>query len=252
MINKKMSRLTQVEKDKIIKLASKGHSLNQISQLTNRPKSIIHYYSQELLVHKTTTPKFNFSDEELGEFMGIFAGDGGFYFDKKLYKYTIGIYTGFLDSDYKEKQINLFKKIFSKKPQCYTKNNDHVYVIRYYSKDIYNLIKKYLDWNGKKTYSIKLKDMLNNPKEFNIGFLRGLFDTDGSYYRPKKRISYGTVSKELHSQTLSLLRSLGFEPKYHISNPKDKSRFYSVVLHGEQSNKFIKLIKPRNTSKLIR
>ena len=247
----KMARLTKIEKEKILGLIDDGASINRISRLTKKAKSTIYYHYKKLKGKKFKVPEFDFSDNELGEFMGIFAGDGGFFFEPKRYKYVIKIHTGFIDKRYNEKLIVLFSSIFNKKPHNYVRSNCHVYELTYQSRDIYNLIKAYLDWEGTKTYSIRLKTT-NNSKLFNIGFLRGLFDTDGSYYLPKLRLSYGTVSKELSLQVFQMIKSLGFKPNYNISNPKNRARFYSVILHGEDTNEFINLIKPRNFDKITR
>lgn len=247
-----MARLTKNEKETIIDLINIGTSINDISKITNKAKSTIYYYYQKLKGRKCSIPKFNFSEQELGEFIGIFAGDGSFYLDKKLYKYTISIFTGHKDRDYKEKQIIFLNKIFNKRPNCFVIPKKNVFIIRYYSRDIYNLLKEHLEWNGVKTYSVRLRNIDNTSRDFKIGFLRGLLDTDGSFYKPKHRISYGTVSEKLSLQTLNLIKSLGFFPKCYISNPPNRSKFYSIVLHGEQTRKFIKLINPRNIDKLTR
>lgn len=247
-----MSRLTKNKKNYIIKLINEGKSISRISKATHTAKSTIYYYYKKLKGKRYKPPKFSFSEEDLGEFIGIFAGDGCFYYDKKEYKYTLTFSTGFSDKRYNECILNFFTRIFNKKPMVISRSKENVFIIKYYSKEIFKLIKTYLIWHGFKTYSVHLRSITDYPKDFYIGFLRGLFDTDGSFYKPKSRLSYGTVSKELALQVLSIIKSYGFHPNYYVSKQKNRSKFHTIALHGDQSRNFIKLINPRNTDKIAR
>ena len=109
-----MARLTNSEKETIINLINNNVSINNISGITNKAKSTIYHHYLKLKGRKCVIPKFNFSENELGEFIGMFAGDGSFFFDKNLYKYNIKIFTGFQDKNYKEEQIVFLNKIFNK------------------------------------------------------------------------------------------------------------------------------------------
>lgn len=243
-----MKRLTKNEKDKIITLIKDGASLNKISKLTGKAKSTLYYHYEQIKGKKCKPINFNLSEEDLGEFLGIFAGDGGFYLDKN-YKYKISFYTGFSDKEYNQSLISFFSQLFNKAPDNYSRKSDHIFILCYRSKDIYKLIKNYLEWEGKKTYSVKLKD-LSHSKPFYLGFLRGLFDTDGNFYAPKKRISYGTVSKNLALQIKNMFLDLGFNPSYYIAKNPSKADFHRISLSGQNALKFIKIINPRNKRKI--
>ena len=242
-----MIRLTEQEKNQINILINKNISLNNISKITNKSKSTLYHHYAKIKGRKFSKIKFNYTDEELGEFLGIFTGDGGFYFDKARYKYIIRIYTGLLDKDYNNDLIKFFNKIFDKKPHNYIKFKDNVCILTYHSKDIYLLLKKFLDWNGTKTYSINIKEPNNYSKDFYIGFLRGLFDTDGNFYRPKNRVSYGTVSSKLAFQVNEIMNSLGFYPSLYINK---KEGFYTLNLHGKPAINFLESVQPRNKRKI--
>lgn len=242
-----MIRLNESEKEQMNKLIRENTSINNISKIINKSKSTIYYYYIKIKDKKFAKVKFNYSDEDLGEFLGIFVGDGGFYFDKFRYKYIIRVYTGLLDKNYNDDLIKFFSKIFGKKPHNYIRFKDNVCILSYHSKDIYLLLKRYLDWNGIKTYSINIKEPHKHSKDFYIGFLRGLFDTDGNFYKPKKRVSYGTVSSKLAFQVNEIMNKLGFYPTSYINK---KEHFYTLNLHGTPAMDFLGFVRPRNIKKI--
>ena len=237
----------------VIDLIKKGKSINYISNNTNFGKSTVYYHYKKIRGRKIRLININFgNNNELGEFLGIFSGDGTFIFDKN-YHYRIRIVSGYYEKEYRVYLENKLASWFNKKPNIYyTKfNNKYSSVIfNYDSKEIYGLLRNYLFWQGKKTYSIKLKRLDINNKEFNIGFLRGLIDTDGSYYSPKRRLSFSTVSKELAYQVKNIIRyNLNINPIFEEFNKKDRAKLYTIALHGENAFKVLKNINPGNPNK---
>ncbi len=112
------------------------------------------------------------------------------------------------------------------------------------------MIKEYLDWKGKKTYTVRLKNINLKDKKFNLGFLRGLIDTDGNYYPPKRRLSFSTVSKELAYQVFDIISfTLHVQPKIFIYKKVGCSDLYTLSLHGKNSKNLIDLINPGNKNK---
>jgi len=72
---------------KIKKLAESGVSLNKISQKLTLKKSTTYYWFRKFSKNKMHKVKINrFLDEEIGEIIGAFCGDGNFYKDKR-YQY---------------------------------------------------------------------------------------------------------------------------------------------------------------------
>ena len=142
---------------------------------------------------------------------------------------------------------------FGKKPQVYVWSylgRPSVVIFNYYSKNIYSLIREYLDWEGKKGYTIKLKNLNLKNKEFNIGFLRGLIDTDGNFYAPKRRISLASVSKELMKQVnLILIHNCNLLPKYYCYKKVNCADLHTLTLHGKNAKRFIELVKSGNPNK---
>lgn len=242
--------------DNVINLIKKGNSINEISKITGLGKSTIYFHYRKIKGKKTKVIKFHFSeDEEIGEFIGIFAGDGSFYKRPKTYHYVIRIYTGFYEKEYADFLMKRFTIWFGKKPSTYLmryKKRPSAIVNYYYSKEIYEFIKKYLEWDGKKTYSVRLKNFNLKNEKFNIGFIKGLIDTDGSYYKQKRRLSFSSVSKRLAEQAFEIIKNLiKKEPKMYIIKDKSNKRstLYTITLHGDNAKDLIDIIKPNNINK---
>ncbi len=245
-----MKRLTEKEKETIVDLIKEGKSINEISRIMDKAKSTIYYHYKKNFGKKQKEVKFNFNDEELGEFLGIFAGDGCSINYPETYKYKITVSTGLYEKIYHEYLINFCTKIFDKKPQSFTAGGN-VCILQYLSKPIYCLLRRFLFWENKKTYTIKLREEKAFSTMLLVGFIRGLFDTDGCFYKPKMRINLGTVSKELFLQMRSILEVLGYNPSHYVRKPtENEAKFYELALHGQESKKFIKMIKPRNKNKI--
>ncbi|MBI4145740.1 hypothetical protein HY489_00190 [Candidatus Woesearchaeota archaeon] len=122
--------------------------------------------------------------------------------------------------------------------------------LTYYSRAIYDLICKYLVWEGKKSYSIRLRKLDIHKKEFNLGFLRGLIDTDGNFYAPRKRISFSTVSKSLMDQVMLIVRhNCNLNLTYYVYQKKGRAPLHTIALSGANAKKLIDLVRPRNPSK---
>ncbi len=239
--------------DDILSMIKKGISLNKISQKTGLGKSTLYFHYKKLKGKKTIPIIFNFpSENELGEFFGIFAGDGSFCKRPKNH-YVIRIYIGYYEKHYADILKDKFQEWFSKKPLIYFGyHNDKKSVIniQYYSKDIYELIKKYLEWEGTKTLSVRLKNLKLDKTDFNIGFLRGLIDTDGSFYASKRRISFSTISNKLSHQAFLIMENLvGIPPKLNVIKKEGRHDLYTLTFHGQNTKKLINILKPRNTNK---
>lgn len=240
--------------EEAISMIRRGISLNKINKATGLGKSTLYFHYKKLKGKKTIPIKFNFSNEtEIGEFMGIFAGDGSFYKQIKTSHYVIRVYVGYYELNYAEYLRDTFSKWFTKKPAIYFtyyRGNRSAVIIQYYSKDIYLLIKKYLEWSGIKTYSIGLKNLDIKKHNFNIGFLRGLIDTDGNFYAPKRRISFSSTSKKLSDQAYSIMKEIGgVTPNLNIIKKEGRHDLYTLALHGKNAKRLIKIIQPRNINK---
>jgi hypothetical protein len=235
--------------EEVIKLIGDGISLNRINKLTGIHKSTLYYHYKKIHGRKYKKIYIDESDlEKVGEFIGIFTGDGNYTFDKKKYHHRIRIYTGAYESGYRKYLKSFLNGFFGKMPKTYMAAEGSVEVSVYNSRRMYDLIKRYLDWEGKKTYTVRLRNFGNLEKEFLIGFLKGLFDTDGGIYVPKKKVAFGTASKLLAYQVRDILRILGIDPGFYEYKNK---LFWYIDLYGDRSEKFMKIVEPGNPNKIL-
>lgn len=130
-------------------------------------------------------------------------------------------------------------------------DNKSVIILQYSSKKLYNFIQTYLKWEGKKTYTIRLSN-LNHSKEFFIGFLKGLYDTDESYQKSKNTVAFYTVSNNLASQIEFILKDkLRIKYGKYINKKKGRSPLHQIQIYGNNSHKILRILNPRNPNKNI-
>ena len=242
-----MKRLNKKELELISKLIEMGYSLNKISTKLNKSKTTIYYHYRKTK-GETMHPikNISFNEELLGEFIGLFAGDG--YSDKTSdYKYRTYLFFNLLkEEDFvKDLTKNVLIPLFNKSPMISKRKN--LLTLSYYSKEIHKLIKSYLEWDPKikKTYSVGLKKKKFSRK-FKIGFIRGSLDSDG--YFSQKKISFATVSPKLAEDISSLLKDLEIKHSKTLYKEKRKNRkdIYHIFVSWKDHKKFIDLINPRN------
>lgn len=192
-------------------------------------------------------------NEELAELWGILLGDGNI---QKKTGYKIGTYnikvTGhsILDRDYLLKFVKpLIEKLFDVKIRVYASKVSKALNVVADSRRIVNFFEE----NGFKAGD-KIKNQVGipiwikeNPK-FLAVCLRGLYDTDGCFYRLTNQNSYQVHFKN-HDMTLlndvhESLINLGIKPSKIICNQS------IVVTKKEEIAKFYKLIGFHNSKHL--
>jgi len=227
----------------------KDISLCEINRKTGIAKSTLYHHYKKIKGRKYKLVQISEEDKEkIGEFMGVFAGDGNYYFDKNKYQYKIRIYSGYYEGEYANHLKNFLTELFSKIPRVYSSSKSRVIVTEYYSKDIYYLIQKYLVWGDNKTKTVRLREIQSLDKSFLIGFLRGLFDTDGGIHKPKNKVAFGTASEKLAYQIKDILSLLGMKPGFYKYKNKD---FWYIDIYGKRTDRFMMLIRPNNPNKII-
>jgi intein/homing endonuclease len=233
-------------------LLTQGLSINKIRQRTGAAKSTIYFHYKRMYGRKTLPIQFNFNNrEELGEFLGIFAGDGNCY-RRKNYGYIIRTYTGAYEKEYIRYLQLALSRWFGKKPSTYStkyKGNESCVIFYYMSSEIHLLLKTHLFWEGKKGYSVRLKALNLGDSEFNRGFLRGLIDTDGSYYAPKRRVSFSSVSPYLADQAHLIMMSFGLSPRRYLHKTQGRAPLHTLALHGKEAKSFLEQVRPNNPNK---
>lgn len=241
-----MQRLKPTELEHVVSLINDGLPLKQIARLTGRNKTTVYHHFRKIK-GKTMKPViFDVQDDErVGEFIGLFAGDG--CADKtKPWVYRTRLCFGLKEKEFIKELIEVvLLPLFGKRP-CVICQDTRLNV-NYYSKDIYDFVEKYLEWDklAKKTYSVRLRHT-NHSREFMIGFLRGCLDSDG--YVSQKKITFASVSTPLIDNIHKFLSKFKIRHSVYVSKSKkpNKRDMYFVYISKQEHCKFLNIIKPRN------
>lgn len=245
--NKSVTRLSVEEKSFICDLIENGISLAKISSATGRGKSTLYHYYKKIKGKKFHEPEFETNYSELeGEVVGIFAGDGSQYHDKKRGHYEVNVHFGKTEYSFYVKE--LFEKYFNKKFRL-RNEGENKQRLRTESKKIFNHFKNYIDYVPQTKHStVKLRD-IDFPKEFKIGFIRGFLDTDGCISLTKDRrtrIVFTTTSKDLAEQIKQILLEFGLQANTRLLKRKEKNLkdCYHTYLFNGSVESFIDIFKP--------
>ncbi|MBI2581314.1 hypothetical protein HYV85_05940 [Candidatus Woesearchaeota archaeon] len=244
---KKMRRLPEMLQQEIELEIAEGTSLNAISNSYNIGKSTLYYYYKKIKGKKFVPPNVTpVLSEETGEILGIFAGDGSQYFEARNYHYEINVHFGHKKLAYANYVKALFEGFFKKKFRL--QRESHELRLRTYSKEIFYFFNNFISYNPKIKHSTVKLISTSVPANFKIGFLRGLFDTDGSilYIRKQKRvrIAYCTTSLELMRQVKSIMDEFGLKYGVYTDHPKRHKDIYRMTLWKESNNIFLNTIEP--------
>ncbi len=194
--------------------------------------------------------------EELAELWGILLGDGNI---QKKFSYKVGVYnikvTGHsvLDRDYLLKFVKpLIEKLFDVTVREYDSKNSNALNIVADGRKIVDFFEKEGFKAGDKIRNqVRMPEWIKENCKFLAVCLRGLYDTDGCFYRLTNQNSYQIHFKN-HNVTLlndvheSLIK-LGIKPSKIICNQS------IVVTKKEEIAKFYKLIgfhNPKHLNKI--
>ncbi|MEK6894956.1 MAG: LAGLIDADG family homing endonuclease [Nanoarchaeota archaeon] len=179
-------------------------------------------------------------DKKLAEILGILNGDGHL----SKFKYEVCVVGNSKEKDYFEYLKILFEKKFNTNFTLFIEPNR--IKLRVYSKGVSDiLVNIYGLPKGKKLGKLKIPKQVFISKGFLISYLKGLFDTDGTFYLRRKKdpvieISSGDL-KFLEEVKNALVYS-GF----NISKGTNKISIYKKA----DIEKFFNLIKPANSKHL--
>ncbi len=219
----------------ISKLYSEGWSLNKLAENFSISKSTIYYNVRKRFGLKHQTSRFNLSNKELlGEFLGLFAGDGNFEFDA-AYHYRVTIFLSPKERKILNRTVHIISQLFGKKPWVWYNKRGNCYYVRVYGKRIFLLLKKFLSWGKNKTLTISFNDNVFRDRRLMKGIIRGLINSDGNIYEARLRISFGSISKTMIEQSESMLTILSVPHTYSTSAPhQNHKRFYTIAIEGEK------------------
>lgn len=234
-------------REEICSRIRKSVSINKISKELRLGKSTIYYYYKKIKGKKFVEPEFRLRNSRLeGEINGIFAGDGSQYYDAKRGHYEINVHFGAKNYWYAVYVKDLFEKFFNKNFRLHWDSETQIR-IRTQSRKIFSYFQNYLSYKPQiKHCTVKLRK--NCSLSFKIGFLKGMFDTDGciSYNHAGYSFSifYTTTSKCLAYQMNKTLRQLGIENNVYVRHPVGEKILFTVNVLAKGKNRFIKLVKP--------
>ncbi|MBM3245949.1 MAG: hypothetical protein FJZ13_01290 [Candidatus Omnitrophica bacterium] len=183
---------------------------------------------------------------ELAEFIGIMLGDGG------MSGYQINItFNRETDSEYGIYIRKLIKRLFRVAVSLYMSKNDKAGRIVVSGKNLVEFLKsKGLKTGNKVNNSVNIPRWILNNRDYSVACLRGLVDTDGSFYsynhkvNNKKYCSFAVCftnhSKPLLQSVYEILRNEGLDPVlntkqvYLYKKVNIKKYFQEVHTHNKK------------------
>ena len=250
MNRNKYQRLSIEEKEIIRKMTINGKSLNEIKKITGLGKTTLYYNVKDIKPRQWRKLIVNLTDDKIGELIGAFAGDGSYYYAKFTGNYRIRYTLCFSrDMEYAKYLIDLLKSL-NLNPFLFKREHQNALDICVNSLDYINFIKKFLEWEGKKTYSIRLKKNLDEyDNDFLKGFSKGLMDTDG--YVEVSNVSCGCTSERLIRNLAEIFDK--FDIKYKITLKKReplRKNLFLIRVYRASLEKYKKTIGFSNPYKL--
>lgn len=256
--------LSDAELELIRKEHNSGKSGTRIAKLLGRNHSVINRGIKRGINHGRWNRIFSIKfkpklQNELGEFIGAFAGDGNFYVGKDK-SYRVMLFLNQRETDYAEYLEETLYRLLGIKPHIWNYKRGHMVYIILYRKAVYDIIKSFLSWReGEKTYTVKLRKRINEySDDFLKGFISGLVSTDGSisfkaHTKKRVKIEFSSVSKILVLQYQNALKKFGvnlplykrFRGKNLIwfaeTNKKATVRKFCELIKIHESNRAAKL-----------
>jgi intein/homing endonuclease len=179
--------------------------------------------------------------EQLAEFIGIFLGDGSF---GNNYQLVIS-WNHKCEHDYAKHVQRMVRSLFGIESKIRIRKKYGSAEIVISSSNLVDHVRKLtgIKLGGAKK-SFKLPAWLSRNKKYRVGFLRGLFDSEGCVYRHKyysnaKPYSYVKIAvtnycDEILSVFQEFLRSAGinsvkYRNRVHIYSDADTRRFFSLI-----------------------
>ena len=176
-------------------------------------------------------------NSNLAYVLGVMLGDGTYCYD--IFNKPSGVRLNVKDKDFalnfKEKLERIIKREvrITKFPSC-----PNLWSVYFHSTELANLIKNYRE-------NIN-QIMLNAPKECQIAFLEGLYDSEGHVHynfirKGKKEIGFSNTTKNTIKLVYSLLKK--YKIRSQISHRKQKKELYIIsITHRHYLTIFHQLI----------
>lgn len=217
-----------------------GDSLN-LDQ-AEKLKVWVNTLSQKSKSHLRIRKLPNVMTEDLAYLFGLLIGDG-------CLTRTESIIFSNIDTDILESYFRIMKQYFDVVPQ---KRGKYDYIV--YDK----YLRKYLEMCELSIWDSHFKQIpeciLVAPKDIQVSFISGLFDTDGSV--EKKVLSYCSVSEKLIKQLQIMLLQLGIISRVRYKTSKNGFSHYILRISGKDieffNNKIgFRCIRKRELSQML-
>ena len=217
----------------------------------------------------------HFPDEwnkELSYFCGILIGDGGIYYRKSKNEYYIKCAGNSKDEQefYNDIIFKMLKRIFGLTAEMRNFDYNTTYGFRIYSKALVLFLTGSLSLPYSPKYSnLSIPKKIKEDKILLIHFLRGVFDTDGSFCFKKKYqnkpyypvIAFSSKSESFTREISATLETYGFKiaPVYNYKLiDKRTKKGYTLInridLNGKENFRlWLKIIgtsQPKNKKKI--
>jgi len=213
-------------------------------------------------------------DENLTELFGAFIGDGWIESRTKNSLYILG--SPIEDKNYYDYRISyLVKKVLKCKFKIRLFKYWHVYGLVIYNKAVISKLIELGFLYGKKVHKVSIPDnLLNKNKNLLPTIVRGIFDTDGSFYCKRSYGQYGStfrkkfhcyprleivsISLKLLKQVHGILTELGIKSTLRNGNVKglynkNSHQSYRLTIFSIHNIVlFFKIIKPKNQRHITR
>ena len=202
-------------------------------------------YKEIIVMNEEIKIKYPKLSRDLSEFIGILAGDGHIS-AKEPYEVSIVAHK-ILDKNLIEDYLyNLIKKLFNINPNIsYQKNKVK---IRSYSRKLREfLINEYHLPYGNKLGKLKIPEVIKQNPNYLKTYIRGLFDTDGSFHRHHKN----TACVEISSNDSKFLQDVkeAFNKLNFKSSVSSKNLY---IYDTSEIHKFFKEIGSKNFKNIIK
>jgi hypothetical protein len=178
--------------------------------------------------------------EDLAEFLGILAGDG--HMNKRKFGISVcadkDLDTDYLTSHYPA----LMQKLFGIRIRHTIQNN----LLRawVHSKKLVSYLEKQGVPTGKKLGKLRIPARVKSTSSFSKAYIRGVFDTDGSFYQHHKTsaaICITSYTKHFLEDIQEALRKEGFSPcisgrNLFLYSKTDIRRFFAEIKPANQKH----------------
>jgi len=245
---KSFRQFTQAEKEEIRKSVRGGLSLRKVSRELGVPYWIVYQIAHPYSKRQSRIDLSALSESERGYIVGAFVGDGSKIFERKSGHYGVKFS---LDSKSDEEIARYLRNLFVKAGKRVTLYTDETcLVLKIYSERLLRFLLSFVNYREVEGRKRKMfREFENWVLDFKLGVISGLIDTDGYVHHDKRGtqhfgLSITTMNPILSEQLVTMLESLGTEPKVNRIKPGrtsyNKKRTYIVYLNKPELLKICK------------